>query len=692
MLPTSSSWLRPTARLVVDEGMRPGDMAAAAAAAAAKLPRFTTYAALFPTPGPFGSRPAKPALPPIYISMDPALVDPAHLQALMLACAHSCAIRASASPSPPAGAAAEPVDLRKLRVALAHSFLVVSVFCSARFLDEGDGRRFLGLDIGLGLGRQEDRRLVGFGRAVSDVGLTASVHDVVVHPSLQRRGIGQKIVERITRVLHNRGIFDISALCTETERPFFEACGFGDDAMAACSYATGIFSSNGGDDANSVASSSDACTVTTVPISASDACATNAFFVSSSYAAAVTISPSDTTAAHSQSLPAFSRDTTTPNAAPAFSGDAATPTPFPPSPSTPSQPPPAAPAPATPAAPPLPPGSPPTTPSPSPPKPSRSPPSTASFPPTPTPPDSTPSPPGGFPPSPPSTSPPSLLPPSLSSPSSSSPASSSSPSTQSRAVIGITAAVAAVVVIGLVAGLFYCSRKSRRRPPPPPADLHGQRLPVTSQQQSHPLASPFTSTPPPMYAPQQQQQAYSPWQSSGGAGAGGSDVPTPLPPPVTGGTLSYADLDAATGGFSEGNLLGQGGFGHVYRGTLRGGREEVAIKKLRPGSGQGDREFHAEVEIISRVHHRNLVSLVGYCIYGDHRLLVYEYVPNKTLEFHLHGSGRPTLDWPRRWKIAVGAAKGLAYLHEDCRPKIIHRDIKAANILLDYNFEPKVRD
>ncbi|KAL5202184.1 hypothetical protein ABZP36_013136 [Zizania latifolia] len=364
-----------------------------------------------------------------------------------------------------------------------------------------------------------------------------------------------------------------------------------------------------------------------------------------------------------------------------------------PSPSAPSQPPPAAPAPTTPPAPPLPPGSPPTTPSPSPPKPSRQPPSTAPSPPTPTPPDSTPSPPGGSPPSPPSTSPPSLLPPS----SSSSPASSSSPSTPSRAVIGIAAAVAAVVVLGLVAGLFYCSRKRRlrrrrrRRPPPPPGsgDLHGQRLPVTSRQPSHPLASPLTSTPPPMYTP--QQQAYSPWQSSGGAGAGGSDPPT-TPPPVTGGTLSYADLDAATGGFSDGNLLGQGGFGHVYRGTLRGGQEEVAIKKLRPGSGQGDREFHAEVEIISRVHHRNLVSLVGYCIYGDQRLLVYEYVPNKTLEFHLHGSGRPTLDWPRRWKIAVGAAKGLAYLHEDCRPKIIHRDIKAANILLDYNFEPKVAD
>lgn len=105
---------------------------------------------------------------------------------------------------------------------------------------EGDGegreggRRFLGIDMDLGrLGRREEQRLVGFGRAVSDVGLTASVHDVVVHPSLQRRGIGRKILEKITRVLHSRGIYDISALCTGKERPFFEACGFDDDAMGS---------------------------------------------------------------------------------------------------------------------------------------------------------------------------------------------------------------------------------------------------------------------------------------------------------------------------------------------------------------------------------------------------------------------------------------------------------------------------
>ncbi|CAO1944949.1 unnamed protein product [Urochloa humidicola] len=195
-----------------------------------------------------------------------------------------------------------------------------------------------------------------------------------------------------------------------------------------------------------------------------------------------------------------------------------------------------------------------------------------------------------------------------------------------------------------------------------------------------PSTTPSSSTPPLMHS----------WQSSRGPSEQSPLPPVNPSPAIAGGTFAYDDLAAAADGFSEANLLGQGGFGHVYRGTLGG--QEVAIKKLRAGSRQGDREFRAEVEIISRVHHKNLVSLVGYCLYGEQRLLVYEYVPNKTLEFHLHGSGRPTLDWPRRWKIAVGSAKGLAYLHEDCHPKIIHRDIKAANILLDYNYEPKVAD
>ncbi|KAL5752698.1 hypothetical protein ACOSP7_022895 [Xanthoceras sorbifolium] len=156
-------------------------------------------------------------------------------------------------------------------------------------------------------------------------------------------------------------------------------------------------------------------------------------------------------------------------------------------------------------------------------------------------------------------------------------------------------------------------------------------------------------------------------------------------------TFTYEELATATGGFAESNVLGQGGFGYVHKGVLPNGKE-IAVKSLKSGSGQGEREFQAEVEIISRVHHRYLVSLVGYCIAGGQRMLVYEFVPNKTLEHHLHGKGQPIMDWSTRLRIALGSAKGLAYLHEDCHPRIIHRDIKAANILLDNNYEAMVAD
>ncbi|KAF8393370.1 hypothetical protein HHK36_021613 [Tetracentron sinense] len=130
--------------------------------------------------------------------------------------------------------------------------------------------------------------------------------------------------------------------------------------------------------------------------------------------------------------------------------------------------------------------------------------------------------------------------------------------------------------------------------------------------------------------------------------------------------------------------------GYVRKGILNG--KEVAVKQLKHGSVQGEREFLAEVEIVSPVHHKHLVSLVGYCSTEAQRMLVYEFVPNNTLEFHLHGKRQPTMDWATRLRIALGSAKGLAYLHEDCHPKIIHRDIKTANILLNYNFEAQVAD
>ncbi|CAI8609159.1 unnamed protein product [Vicia faba] len=178
----------------------------------------------------------------------------------------------------------------------------------------------------------------------------------------------------------------------------------------------------------------------------------------------------------------------------------------------------------------------------------------------------------------------------------------------------------------------------------------------------------------------------------------GMGPPGALPPPspglsltLKGGTFSYEELASATKGFANENIIGQGGFGYVHKGILPNGKE-IAVKSLKAGSGQGEREFQAEIDIISRVHHRHLVSLVGYCVCGGQRMLVYEFVPNQTLEYHLHGKSVPTMDWPTRMKIALGSARGLAYLHEDCSPRIIHRDIKASNVLIDDSFEAKVAD
>lgn len=229
--------------------------------------------------------------------------------------------------------------------------------------------------------------------------------------------------------------------------------------------------------------------------------------------------------------------------------------------------------------------------------------------------------------------------------------------------------------------------------PPPPQDhaiSMGPKPSLPPGYASRPTQSPANQYPPPPPPPF--------ISSSGGSVSNYSGSSNPLPPPSPGlslgfskSTFTYEELAMATDGFSDANLLGQGGFGYVHRGMLPNGKE-VAVKQLKAGSGQGEREFQAEVEIISRVHHKHLVSLVGYCMAGDKRMLVYEFVPNNTLEFHLHGKGRPTMDWSTRMKIALGSAKGLAYLHEDCHPKIIHRDIKASNILLDFKFEAKVAD
>ncbi|KAL7002702.1 non-specific serine,threonine protein kinase [Sarracenia purpurea var. burkii] len=156
---------------------------------------------------------------------------------------------------------------------------------------------------------------------------------------------------------------------------------------------------------------------------------------------------------------------------------------------------------------------------------------------------------------------------------------------------------------------------------------------------------------------------------------------------------SLNELEMATGGFAERNVIGEGGYGIVYRGVLQGG-SVVAVKNLLNNKGQAEREFKVEVEAIGKVRHKNLVGLIGYCAEGARRLLVYEFIDNGNLEQWLHGDVGPVspLTWDIRMRIAVGTAKGLAYLHEGLEPKVVHRDVKSSNILLDRKWNPKVSD
>ncbi|XP_002964459.2 receptor-like serine/threonine-protein kinase ALE2 isoform X2 [Selaginella moellendorffii] len=158
-------------------------------------------------------------------------------------------------------------------------------------------------------------------------------------------------------------------------------------------------------------------------------------------------------------------------------------------------------------------------------------------------------------------------------------------------------------------------------------------------------------------------------------------------------TFTLAEMTAATNNFNPSNVIGQGGFGRVYSGVLTDGTK-IAVKVLIREDKQGDREFSAEVEMLSRLHHRNLVKLVGICTDDDMRSLVYELIPNGSVDSHLHGDDKKIapLSWEARLKIALGAARGLAYLHEDSYPRVIHRDFKSSNILLEDDFTPKVSD
>ncbi|CAI0627511.1 unnamed protein product [Linum tenue] len=154
-------------------------------------------------------------------------------------------------------------------------------------------------------------------------------------------------------------------------------------------------------------------------------------------------------------------------------------------------------------------------------------------------------------------------------------------------------------------------------------------------------------------------------------------------------------MEDATCSFSEGNFLGKGGFGRVYRGTLRS-REVKSLLYNQVGQAEGEREFRVEVDILSRLDHPNLVSLIGYCADRKQRFLVYEYLSNGNLQDHLNGNfhREAKMDWTQRLKVAIGAARGLAYLHSPSAVgiPIVHRDFKSTNVLLGDNFEAKISD
>ncbi|KAK9670002.1 hypothetical protein RND81_13G169700 [Saponaria officinalis] len=293
---------------------------------------------------------------------------------------------------------------------------------------------------------------------------------------------------------------------------------------------------------------------------------------------------------------------------------------------------------------------------------------------------------------------PALAPPGLSNNQSSSSATDNSYSSPESSVHNGTA-----LVVGLVAGgvillllVIVCALCSRKKKKPAPGPPYGWETTPNPQGNQYWQSSPqdYAVKIPPNSGPWGPPTGVGIGETGGLTSGGPANTGLAPSPSLTLGfnksTFSYEELAAATNNFDRSRMLGQGGFGYVHKGMLPNGKE-IAVKSLKSGSGQGEREFQSEVEIISRVHHRHLVSLVGYCIARGQRMLVYEFVPNDTLEYHLHKKD-PPLDFPTRLRIALGSAKGLGYLHEDCHPRIIHRDIKASNILLDENFEGMVAD
>ncbi|RDX66078.1 putative serine/threonine-protein kinase, partial [Mucuna pruriens] len=214
---------------------------------------------------------------------------------------------------------------------------------------------------------------------------------------------------------------------------------------------------------------------------------------------------------------------------------------------------------------------------------------------------------------------------------------------------------------------------------PPPPEIH------LEAPKAEPRVAPATA----LYSSGESRGGASETASSLGSGSVGPEV-SHL---GWGRWYTLRELEAATNGLCEQNVIGEGGYGIVYRGLLPDGTK-VAVKNLLNNKGQAEREFKVEVEAIGRVRHKNLVRLLGYCVEGAYRMLVYEYVDNGNLEQWLHGDVGPVspLKWDNRMNIILGTAKGLAYLHEGLEPKVVHRDVKSSNILLDRQWNSKVSD
>ncbi|KAK3148519.1 hypothetical protein QOZ80_3BG0296050 [Eleusine coracana subsp. coracana] len=245
-------------------------------------------------------------------------------------------------------------------------------------------------------------------------------------------------------------------------------------------------------------------------------------------------------------------------------------------------------------------------------------------------------------------------------------------------------------------------RRQQQQTPPPAARpavqlAKAEQTPPTQQQQPQRAQVPVVPTLPTRKTPGSGMSATTSGGSERGLGTPRSTGSAGAGPEVShlgwDHWFTLRELEEATDGLAEENVIGEGGYGIVYRGTLQNSAT-IAVKNLLNNRGQAEKEFKVEVETIGRVRHKNLVRLLGYCVEGAYRMLVYEYVDNGNLDQWLHGDvGEVSpLTWDIRINIILATAKGLAYLHEGLEPKVVHRDIKSSNILLDQQWNAKVSD